>query len=139
MEDFTSFICYAMKGTMRKLERQIGREFEKYGINLAQSFVLFSLLENDGLTLTEVGTRSRIENSTLTTMVDRLEKDGLVERRLDPQDRRMVRLFITDQGRELAEMVLSKGAEFNQFLKKNLAGMEVDLLKSLAIIQDIVD
>ncbi|MGE5405433.1 MAG: MarR family winged helix-turn-helix transcriptional regulator [Candidatus Saccharibacteria bacterium] len=139
MEDFTSFICYAMKGTMRKLERQIGREFEKFGINLAQSFVLFSLLENDGLTLTEVGARSKIENSTLTTMVDRLEKDGLVERRLDPQDRRMVRLFITDQGRELAEAVLSKGAEFNQYLKKHLNGLEVDLLKSLAIIQEVVD
>lgn len=139
MQDFTSFICYAMKSTMRKLERYMSREFEKYGINLGQAFVLFALMENDGSTISEVANRTRIENSSLTNIVDRLEKEGLVERRLDPQDRRIIRLFITGKGRELGEQVLNMGTWFDSILRENLNGRESGLLDSLNIISDTLD
>jgi len=131
MEDFTAFVCYRMKATMKKVEKYMGQRFEEYGINLAQSFILFSLLERDGLTLTEIGNRTGIENSSLTTMVDRLEKETLVKRGADPQDRRVIRLFITDRGRDLAERVLKMGVEFNRRLKDSLGDGEEHFLKGL--------
>lgn len=139
MEDFTTFICYSLKTTMKKVERHITQRFDEYGINLAQSFIIFSLLERDGCTLTEIGNRAHIENSSLTTMVDKLEKSGLVERRLDSADRRVIRVFLTDKGKELGTRVLSEGKEFNDFLRQNLQGMEPTFIEGLQIITRSID
>lgn len=139
MEDFTDFICYHLKFTMKKVEKHISQRFEEYGINLAQSFILFSLLEKDGSTLTEIGSRSHIENSSLTTMVDKLEKAELVERRFDPSDRRVIRVFLTDQGRELAERVLRDGKEFNDYLRENLKEYEAPFVTGLKLVSRSID
>lgn len=139
MEDFTSFACYQLKSTMKKVEKYITQEMNQFGLNLAQSFVLFSLLENDGATLSEIGNRAQIENSSLTTMVDKLEKEGLVERRLYAQDRRVVRLYLTDNGRELAERVLSSGAEFNRYLKDNMGEAAHQFMVGLVKIAESID
>ncbi|NLJ72425.1 MAG: MarR family transcriptional regulator [Syntrophomonadaceae bacterium] len=139
MEDFTTFVCYQLKATMKKVERYIGQELNRYGVNLAQSFVLFSLLENNGATLSEIGVRAQIENSSLTTMVDKLEKEDLVERRLYPQDRRVVRLFLTDKGRETAHKILSQGKFFNNYLIENMSSESADFLKSLEEVSGSID
>ncbi|HPF44471.1 MAG TPA: MarR family transcriptional regulator [Syntrophomonadaceae bacterium] len=139
MQDFTTFICYSLKATMKKVEKHIGQELEKYGVSMAQSFVLFSLLENDGATLSEIGALAHIENSSLTTMVDKLEKEGLVERSLFPQDRRVIRLFLTDAGRKLALEVLSAGAALNQEFGNNLGDLQPNLLEGLKIVASTID
>lgn len=139
MEDFTKFACYQLKATMKKVEKYITQELNHYGVNLAQSFVLFSLLENDGATLSEIGLRAQIENSSLTTMVDKLEKEDLVERRLYAQDRRVVRLFLTDKGREIAHQILNAGYNFNTYLEKNLDIAASDFLRALGNVSDSID
>jgi DNA-binding MarR family transcriptional regulator len=139
MEDFTAFVCYRLKVTMKKMEKYIGQLLDEFGLTLAQSFILFSLLEKDGCTLTEIGNRAQIDNSSLTTMVDKLEKEGLVERRLYAQDRRVVTLYLTDAGRELGQKVFDKGNEFNLELKSKLGSIENDFLKGLDIISEVLE
>lgn len=139
MQDFTTFVCYTLKATMKKVEKHIAQELERFGVSMAQSFVLFSLLENDGATLSEIGALAHIENSSLTTMVDKLEKEGLVERSLYPQDRRVIKLFLTDAGRRLAVDVLATGAQFNQQLCDKLGGLQPNLIDGLKIVADTVD
>lgn len=139
MEDFTTFICYSLKSTLKKVEKHITHELDEFGINLAQSFVLFTLLERDGSTLSEIGNRAHIENSSLTTMVDKLERDGLVERRLCSQDRRVIRLFLTDKGRDLADKVITLGQDFNNQLKRDLGPIQEDFVKGLNIVCQSID
>jgi len=139
MEDFTTFICFNLKATNKKVERFLTSGYEEFGINVAQSFIILSLLDKDGSTLTEIGNRAQIENSSLTTMVDKLENMELVERRLDREDRRVIRVFLTDKGRDLAERVLDAGVKFNQTLKQALNGQEEALLKSLAAITKVLE
>ncbi len=127
MKDFTKFICFNLKATNKKVEKYMTSFFEDIGINVAQSFILQCLLVNDGCTLSEISARAQIENSSLTTMADKLERLGLVERKLDPQNRRVIRLFLTSAGRELAEKVQKAGEEFDQYLVKIL-GDDVEKL-----------
>jgi DNA-binding MarR family transcriptional regulator len=136
MTDFTTFICFNLKATNKKVEKYLTAGFEEFGINVAQSFIIMSLLAKDGSTLTEIGAHAQIENSSLTTMVDKLEKSELVERKLDAQDRRVIRLYLTPKGRDLAERVLQAGIEFNAYLRGILDGAEENLLKSLSAIAD---
>ncbi len=139
MQDFTTFVCYSLKATMKKVEKHIGQEMDKYGVSMAQSFVLFSLLENDGSTLSEIGALAHIENSSLTTVVDKLEKEGLVERSLFPQDRRVIRLFLTDAGRARALEVLAAGTALNQQFCNNLGDLQSGLLEGLKIVAQTID
>jgi DNA-binding MarR family transcriptional regulator len=64
--------------------------------------LLLHLDEEDGLTLSELARRCDLENSTLTPLVDELERHDLVRRVRAADDRRVVRLFLTERGHELA-------------------------------------
>jgi MarR family transcriptional regulator, organic hydroperoxide resistance regulator len=73
--------------------------------------VLVPLFEEDGLRIGEIARRARLSKQTLTTMVRLVERDGLVERRRDPEDGRATRVFLTGRGHELrpvAEAVLAE-------------------------------
>jgi DNA-binding MarR family transcriptional regulator len=73
--------------------------------------VLLPLFEEDGLRMGEVARRARLSKQTMTTMVRLAERDGLVERRPDPGDRRATRVCLTAKGRRfkpVAERVLSE-------------------------------
>jgi DNA-binding MarR family transcriptional regulator len=72
--------------------------------------VLLPLFEEDGLRMGEVARRARLSKQTMTTMVRLAERDGLVERRSDPTDRRATRVHLTAKGlrfRPVAERVLA--------------------------------
>jgi DNA-binding MarR family transcriptional regulator len=71
--------------------------------------VLLPLFEEDGLRMGEVARRARLSKQTMTTMVRLAERDGLVERRPDPGDRRATRVHLSTKGRRfqpVAEAVL---------------------------------
>ncbi len=139
MEDFTGFVCYVLKSTMKKVERHIIKGLDQFGVNMAQSFILFCLLENDGSTLSEIGNRAQIENSSLTTMVDKLEREGLVERRLCTQDRRVIRLYLTEQGRAKGQEIFDIGLELNNMFRAELGDCREDFMKGLHIISSTLD
>lgn len=139
MDDFTGFVCYALKSTMKKVERHIIKGLDEFGVNMAQSFILFCLLENDGSTLSEIGSRAQIENSSLTTMVDKLERDGLVERRLCSQDRRVIRLHLTEKGRAMGQEIFGIGLELNNKFKAELGDSLDDFMQGLLIISATLD
>jgi DNA-binding MarR family transcriptional regulator len=50
----------------------------------------------------------------MTVLVDKLENEDLVQRKLDPQDRRAIRVFLTEGGRTLASKIAVIGGDFNQ-------------------------
>jgi len=60
--------------------------------------VLLSLWNEDGLKANELGKRAGLEPSTMTGLLDRMERDGLVKRKPDPNDRRAHRIHLTKEG-----------------------------------------
>ena len=61
--------------------------------------VLIPLFEEDGLRIGEIARRTRLSKQTMTTMVRLCERDGLVERRPDPDDGRATRVHLTAKAR----------------------------------------
>jgi DNA-binding MarR family transcriptional regulator len=75
----------------------------------AYGSLLIPLYEQDGLRQGELARRARLSKQTLTTMTRALERDGLVERRVDQSDARATQIFLTQRAHELrpvAEQVL---------------------------------
>ncbi len=67
---------------------------------------LLSLWEEDGLKVVELARKAGLETSTMTGLLDRMERDGLVLRSADPTDRRVQRILLTDEGRQAEPAVL---------------------------------
>ena len=90
------------------LERFVAAGFPE--VRPAYGSLLIPLYEQDGLRQGELARRARLSKQTLTTMTRALERDGLVERRVDPSDARATLIFLTERARELrpvAEHVLN--------------------------------
>ena len=63
--------------------------------------VLMSLWHKDGLKVVELGRKAGLEPSTMTGLIDRMERDGLVARSVDPKDRRAQQIHLTALGRDV--------------------------------------
>lgn len=120
MEDFSQFIPYQMKMVMKGFEKQGADYLARYNLSMGQSYILCALLEEDGSTLTRVGQRANLESSTLTTMVDRLERDRLVERRPSSEDRRSTHLYITDRGKEIGSIIYAEAGRHDETIRQAL-------------------
>jgi DNA-binding MarR family transcriptional regulator len=97
--------------------------------------ILLPLYEEDGLRQGELGRRARLSKQTMTTMVRLLERDGLVERRPDPNDGRASRIYLTRRSRRFATVAASvleslESQVGNQIGARRLAEL-VDSLKRL--------
>ena len=79
-------------------------------LSLAGLGVLRILMSEDGLKASEVADRAWSSPGTLTSVVNTLVRDGFVERRADEADRRIVRLYITEQGSAVITYYVSQAA-----------------------------
>ncbi len=75
------------------------------GITPGQMTVLYALFRGDGIAITELSKKVFLDNSTLTGLIDRLEKLGLVYRSAAPEDRRSYCIFLTEKARKLEEVI----------------------------------
>ena len=87
-----------------------------YGITPPQWGLLALLNDGDGLTIGTVSLKRGLDAPTVTGIVNRLEHNGLVERRHDKEDRRMVKVYLTDEGRELTGHLYEAAETFNAIL-----------------------
>lgn len=86
--------------TTRVIDRLI-TENGTDAFSAAQGRILAILWENDGIIMQELAARTGLAQNTLTTMVDRISKKGLCERRTVPDDRRKSRVCLTEKGKSL--------------------------------------
>ena len=78
---------------------------EELGLYRGQPPVLFALWEREGLTHSELAARLHVKPATITKMINRMEKTGFVQRRSDPEDQRVSRVYLTDAGRAIQNEV----------------------------------
>jgi DNA-binding MarR family transcriptional regulator len=73
---------------------QMLRDYGLHEINPAQGRILFALWKGDAIPIRELAERTKLQKSTLTSMLDRLETDGLIHRSPSPGDRRIVLIHL---------------------------------------------
>ncbi|GAL17680.1 transcriptional regulator MarR family [Vibrio maritimus] len=117
------------------------KEFDKRlkdnGLTLALWPTLMCLWEKEGVTQREIAQMSKVESSTTTRTLDKLETLGLVERKPDPESRRSFRIYLTDEGKALKDKVIHLPVEVNRELLEDLDSAEQATLISL--LQKLVD
>ncbi|MFI5342322.1 MAG: MarR family winged helix-turn-helix transcriptional regulator [Candidatus Methylomirabilales bacterium] len=76
-----------------------------YGISISQSHILDVLAEEGDLTMQQLAKRMFKSVSTMTRVVGQLVRRGYVKRRQDPEDRRVVHILITPQGKAIVAAI----------------------------------
>jgi len=93
----------AVLGQFRLIFKSVRKHFrsveESAGVSGAQLWVLSEVAKKPGLRVTELARAMSIHQSTASNLIERLEREGHIERRRDPADQRVVRLFLTPAAR----------------------------------------
>ena len=105
--------------------RQCCQEYEKpYVVTPPQFGVLALLQEIDGVTIGTISQRRRIDAPTVTGIVKRLEQSGLVERRHDEVDRRVVKVYLTAEGKDITKLLGDEVDSFDETLTRGISEAE---------------
>lgn len=98
-----------------------------------QEFLLLNLWPEDGLTHSEIAESLCVQPATVTKMLDRLVRTGLVRRQQDFNDQRVSRVYLTERGRKLLQPIEQLWDELEQISFANLTLEERLLLRRLLL------
>ena len=117
--------------TYQTVARRLDRVLSDAGISLPQFDVLANLGMSEGLTQQELAAKLLVTKGNVCGLLDRMEKSDLVERRPDPIDRRINRIFLTDAGRLALQAAFGPHLRIVQQALSPLSGSERDALISI--------
>lgn len=110
---------------------EFDRRLKSHNVTLAQWGVLRHLWEHEGRSQVELQSLLRLEGATITGLLQRMERAGLVHRRPDPIDKRVQRVYLTDNGRALEPIVKHLAEDINAFALAGFTTDERDFLMRL--------
>src|SRR5690349_15547819 len=121
MTDEVRGIDWQLLAQVSQLFRTLSDTFmDQVDMHRAQAMLLCTLRERDGMSQSEIAEQLSVQGATITNMLQRMEEAGLVLRRRDPDDNRLVRVYLTDSGREKEAAI---NEQFKQMEAKLFEGM----------------
>jgi DNA-binding MarR family transcriptional regulator len=109
-------------------ERIFLRKLKDYGIeiNPAQGRIMFALWQKDGIAINELVKKTKLEKSTLTSMLDRLEQMGYVKRQRSRKDRRKILICRTKKDKAMESKYVEVSQEITRLFYKGFSETQID-------------
>lgn len=124
-------LSYRIKLLSQLLGRKFTEKLEPFGLTPFHWLVLCCLWQEDGLPTSSIGDRLKQVGGTLTGVLDRMEERGLVRRERDIHDRRIWRIWLTDAGRELENILPPIAAEVRETAMQGIPKHECELFSQI--------
>lgn len=121
-------LCFALYAATRAVTKAYRQNLDPIGLTYPQYLVLTVLWENDGATLTEIGTTLMLDSGTLTPIVQRMERAGYVVRKQRKSDERAREVWLTPEGLNFREFVV--GARDKLLCKVALSDCDMKRLRA---------
>lgn len=137
MHDYEECTIFLLSKAYQRAYAELKERLKPYGLTPVQQLVLAALWKEDGLTAGEIGKRIVLDSATLSGTLERMVAAGWINKEPDPDDRRAVRVRLTERGRALDEAVTQARWEANEALLSRLNLEEKILLKRL--LRDLRD
>ncbi len=113
------------------VNRTVSKKLAHWKLSVPKYGVILQLYDHETLPLSELSKLIFCGNSNLTALVDRMERDGLVQRINNENDRRVKEIRLTEKGRELAPKVIAQYRPFLQQMMNGLSPEEQRVLTDL--------
>ncbi|MBD9648560.1 MarR family transcriptional regulator for hemolysin [Ensifer sp. KUDG1] len=121
----------------RKLRAVFDARVKERGLTLSRARALFALTKKDGLNQRELADELDIETPTLVRLLDGMEKQGFIERRVEVSDRRAKQIHMTELGRTVADEILRLADEIRAEVLQGIDAAELAVTKR--VIRAIAD
>ena len=121
----------AVATSAKVLSRAFERELAEAGGSQPVWLILLALKQQRWRTQQDLAAAVGIEGPTLTHHLDGLEKGGLIDRSRDPDDRRAVRVELSDAGNKLFHRLAKAAVGFDQRLRAGISDQELDAFRTV--------
>ena len=128
---FQDYISIKLHKTDLSLFSFIKARLEPYNLAPEQNLIMMLLWEKDGLTQNQLVEKLNKDKTNIARMASTLEKKGFIKRSHCLDDRRSLRLYLTECGRELGSKVIPIAEEFNAIVTKDISNEELQELERL--------
>ena len=92
----------------------------EFGITQSIGYLLINIDENEGTTVSKAASLLGLKSTSLSRMLNQLEKTGLIYRELNPGDKRSVKIYLTALGKEKRHMARAVVKQFNNYLNTHI-------------------
>ena len=99
-------INYLLTTSQHRVFQEVSKRLEIFDVTPIQYGVLYCLWKGDKTTPKEIASELKLENSTISGILDRMEKKDLLKRQVSTEDRRYIEVVLTEKGAALEEPVL---------------------------------
>ncbi len=127
MFDLETCVAFITNNTAKKIAEAFNERLQPLGITRVQWIALYFLGEKESITQKELAEKMNIKDSTLARLIDRMEKEGYVERVKNSGDRRFTNLVLTAKGSKSREKYLVEGEKLSAQCSKNISKEEIEI------------
>ena len=123
-------VNYLLTTAQHSVFLKMTEKLSVYDITPVQYAVLYCLWENNGTSPKEIAERLKLENSTISGILERMKKKELIKRSISKEDRRFIQVVLTEKGASLKEDVLATVEQVNTEVLSVFSDEERESLKS---------
>lgn len=128
LDDSVGYLINIVAG---KLKNQLNRRFTAFDITSEQWAVLNRLWEKDGVTQKDLAEKTFKDQANIGRILDKLEKKELIRRCVDTEDRRVLIVFLTQEGLKLRKELIPLASEVLNLAQKDISEKEVKVLETV--------
>jgi MarR family transcriptional regulator, organic hydroperoxide resistance regulator len=140
VDPVSSAVFGAFMRTTHAHRQLMGRKMSVHGVHPAQMFCLSEIAHNDGITQRDLAEKLRVARPTLTVMLQKMEKAGLIERLADESDQRFTRIHLSATGQSMHEAMHAIMAEVITEMTSGLSESDGrELTRLLGLLGDSID
>jgi DNA-binding MarR family transcriptional regulator len=126
-----NYLLYLLAAASAAVSAEFHEQVRARGLRVPEWRVLACLNDRDGQMVTQLAALALMEQSRLTRIIDQMAAKGLVRRRSDAADRRRVRVYLTPEGRQLAEELVVAAKTHEAGILDQLGADEARMLKDV--------
>lgn len=128
-------VDYQIKAAWHSIARMYNQQATKYNGTMSIGFALLNINAEEGTPATKIGPLMGLETRSLTRLLKSMEEKGLIYREPDKTDRRSVRVFLTQTGKEKREKAKDTVLRFNEVVRQRISGQKLNVF--FEVLQNI--
>jgi len=128
-------IDYFVKIVWQTMANRYNQIVTEFGITQSIGYLLINIDEKEGTTVSKAASLLGLKSTSLSRMLSQLETMGLIYRESNPGDKRSVKIYLTDLGKEKRHMARVVVRQFNNYLNEHIKESDrqylIDLLEKI--------
>jgi len=125
MFEFEACVAFLTNQTAKKLADSFNDRLSRLGITRVQWIAIYYLEKYQEMSQKELGQKMNIQASSVARLIDRMERDGYVQRVRNVSDRRVIHLSLTPKGEEFNKKLIPEGEKMSRIFSNNITEDEM--------------